>query len=161
MEIVASIGPKRGATGGQSSLRLNIQINDQPRAEPAKTVSLVRGGDIEKELEDLRGLDQEYLVCFTLDAAMMIINRRTVAIGTQNTVYTDPRQIFYGAVSDRAAYVVIAHNHPSGTLRPSKGDITTTQKLAAAGQILGISLLDHIIITKKGSFSFAANGLVI
>lgn len=164
MNIIATIKSTHNQSkkrDGANEIELEMHITSDPANSPAKAVSVLRGKDIEEELRDLHGLENEYLVCFTLDAAMMVINRRTVAIGTQDRVYTDPRTVYFGAVGDRAAYVVIAHNHPSGTLEPSKGDINTTQQLVSAGQILGIPLLDHVIITKKGSFSFAANGLMI
>lgn len=60
-------------------------------------------------------------------------------------------------LSDRASAVIIAHNHPSGSLIPSKEDILITKKIEAASQILGINLLDHIIFGKKGYYSFLEN----
>jgi DNA repair protein RadC len=63
-------------------------------------------------------------------------------------------------VADRAAAIIVAHNHPSGSAEPSKQDIATTQQLVAAGQILGIPLFDHVIVGSKGHFSFRKQGLL-
>ncbi|HTE22113.1 MAG TPA: JAB domain-containing protein [Candidatus Limnocylindria bacterium] len=72
-----------------------------------------------------------------------------------------PREVFADPLNDRACSVIIAHNHPSGETTPSEADIKVTQQLVAAGQILGIPLDDHIIVTKDDYFSFKANGLMI
>jgi len=72
-----------------------------------------------------------------------------------------PRDVFAGAIKDRAASVIIAHNHPSGYAKPSEADISTTQQLVAAGLILGIDLKDHVIVAKDEVFSFRAHMLLI
>jgi DNA repair protein RadC len=71
-----------------------------------------------------------------------------------------PREAFADLLIDRAASVIICHNHPSGVAEPSKEDIKTTQQLIAAGILLGIPLKDHFIITKTGYFSFKEAGLI-
>jgi len=71
-----------------------------------------------------------------------------------------PREVFAGPLTDRAASVIICHNHPSGVAEPSKEDIKTTQQLVAAGILLGIPLRDHVIITGTGYFSFREQGLI-
>jgi len=71
-----------------------------------------------------------------------------------------PREVFAGPLKDRAAAVIIAHNHPSGFAEPSKQDIMATNQLVAAAQFLGITLLDHIIVTDKFHFSFREQGLL-
>jgi DNA repair protein RadC len=68
--------------------------------------------------------------------------------------------VFADAISERAAYVILAHNHPSGILKPSPDDLATTRQLVDAGRIVGISVLDHIIITEKGHLSFKQKGLI-
>ena len=70
-----------------------------------------------------------------------------------------PREMFAEPLMDRAASIIIAHNHPSGIAEPSKEDIETTQQLIAAGVLLGLPLEDHIIVTKAGYFSFREQGL--
>jgi hypothetical protein len=71
-----------------------------------------------------------------------------------------PREGFVDAISDRAASVILAHNQPSGVLKPSTDDIATTRQLVDAGKILGIPVLDHIIITKKSHLSLKEGGFI-
>ncbi len=67
---------------------------------------------------------------------------------------------FSNAIKDRACAIVLAHNHPSGRLEPSKEDIAITKRIKSAGVILGISLLDHLIITEEKYYSFLENGMM-
>jgi len=103
---------------------------------------------------------QEYFLCISLNGANEVIGNRIVTVGLLNANQVHPREVFVDAISDRAASVILAHNHPSGVLKPSPNDITTTKQLVEAGKILGISVLDHIIITKKGHISFKEKGLM-
>lgn len=108
----------------------------------------------------IRNKKQEYFVCLSLDSGNRLIARRTVSIGTLTASLVHPRELFAGPLKDRAASVIIAHNHPSGITTPSKQDITVTQQLVAAGQILGIPLRDHIIVAAKEEYSFQRHGLI-
>lgn len=99
-------------------------------------------------------------MCLSLDGGGRLIARRTVTIGLLDVSLAHPREIFAGPLKDRAAAVIIAHNHPSGIAEPSKEDIKTTQQLVAAGQLLGITLRDHIIVTSTSHLSLKASGLI-
>lgn len=125
------------------------------RTKPIKTTD-----DILPYLKYIRHKKQEYFVCISLDSAGRVIKRRTVTIGTLDATLTHPREIFAGPLQDRAASVIVAHNHPSGDPEPSRQDVATTQQLVAAGQLLGIKLQDHIIVTKTLHYSFTAHGMV-
>jgi DNA repair protein RadC len=119
--------------------------------------------DIENVLTRLnfiRRKRQEYFICFSLDSGGGIIKRRTVTIGLLDMGLTHPREVFAGPLKDRAASVIVAHNHPSGNPEPSREDIKTTQQFVAAGILLGIPLKDHIIITATEHFSFMRAGLL-
>jgi DNA repair protein RadC len=116
--------------------------------------------DILARLDDIRTKSQEYLVCMSLDGGHRLIAQRTVTIGTLDTVIAHPREIFADPLSDRAACIVLAHNHPSGDVRPSSKDVSLTQQLVAAGQLLGIPLQDHIIVNKGLHFSFRQHHLL-
>ncbi len=111
-------------------------------------------------LKFIRNKKQEYTVCLSLDSAGRLIARRTVTIGLLDVSLIHPREVFSGPLKDRAASVIIAHNHPSGIAEPSEEDIRTTQQLAAAAQILGITFRDHLIVTKKAHFSFRSKGFL-
>lgn len=104
---------------------------------------------------------QEHFVVITMDSAGKLINSKVVFIGTVTATLVHPREIFAQAVSDMAVSIIIAHNHPSGNPEPSSQDITTTQQLVAAGQILGIGIEDHIIVAGGNHYSFLANGLIL
>ena len=116
--------------------------------------------DVYSELKSFTNKKQEYFLTITLDGASHIINTRTVFIGTLNQSLVHPREIFADAIADRSAGIIIAHNHPSGTLVPSRADISITQRLKEVSKLVGIELLDHIILAKDGFYSFADEGLL-
>lgn len=103
---------------------------------------------------------QEYFICISLNGANEVIENRIVTVGLLNKNQVHPREVFVDPIADRAASVIVAHNHPSGILTPSPDDIATTRQLIEAGKILGIDVLDHIIITKKDHLSFKESGLI-
>lgn len=116
--------------------------------------------DILSRLDDIRTKQQEYFVCLSLDGGQRLIAQRTITIGTLDTVLAHPREVFSDAIMDRAACILVAHNHPSGEPAPSQKDTALTQQLAAAGQLLGIPLRDHVIITKTEHYSFRQHHLL-
>lgn len=122
---------------------------------------LITTEDILPHLKFIRTKKQEYVLCLSLDSGHRLIARRVVTIGTLTSSLIHPREIFAAPLKDRAASVVIAHNHPSGDANPSKADVAVTQQLVAAGQILGIVMRDHLIVTKEDSYSFRENGLLL
>ena len=83
-----------------------------------------------------------------------------VSVGTLNASLIHPREVFSIAILNHASHVIVAHNHPSGDSTPSEDDITTTKRLVEAGKILGISVVDHMIITKDGYASLKEKGLI-
>jgi DNA repair protein RadC len=97
---------------------------------------------------------QEHFLCVSLNGANEVIAARVVSVGLVNKTQVHPREVFAEPITDRAAAVIVAHNHPAGNLMPSKEDREITKKLLAAGEVLGIRLLDHIIFNRKGYYSF-------
>lgn len=93
---------------------------------------------------------QEHFVVITLNGANGVIKSRVITVGLLNHSLVHPREVFAPALTDRAASVVLVHNHPSGTPEPSVQDLQITNQLRAAGDILGIKVLDHIIILPGG-----------
>ncbi len=116
--------------------------------------------DVYDELKAFSTKQQEYFLVITLDGASHIINTRTVFIGTLNQSLVHPREVFADAIADRSAGIIIAHNHPSGTLSASRADIAVTQRLEEVSKLVGIELLDHVILAKDGFYSFADEGLL-
>lgn len=111
-------------------------------------------------LEDIRNQSAEHFVCLTLNSGGNVINCRVITIGLMNHSLVHPRETFRGAILDNAASIIIAHNHPSGSLEPSSQDIAITRQLTEAGSIIGISVLDHVIVTKTGFCSMRDRGLM-
>ncbi|MDF1590414.1 MAG: DNA repair protein RadC [Desulfobacterales bacterium] len=97
---------------------------------------------------------QEHFLCVSLNGANEVIATRTVSVGLVNKTQVHPREVFADPITDRASAVIVAHNHPTGNLTPSKDDVEITKELKRAGETLGIKLLDHIIFSHKGYYSF-------
>ena len=110
-------------------------------------------------LHALRGLKKEVLTVIYLDSSHAILGTETVAEGTINVNTVYPRELVKKALQQNAAAMIIAHNHPSGSLEPSAQDMQLTRTLSLLGSMMQIQLLDHIIIG-DGSFSFADKGLM-
>ena len=125
-------------------------IKERPRIESAS--------DVWNLLSSYRNRRQEHFLTVTLDGASRLIAKRVITVGTLNQSLVHPREVFADAITDRAAGIIIAHNHPSGELIPSIQDIRVTQRLKEAGNLLGIELLDHLILTRDGWYSFSEEG---
>ncbi len=97
---------------------------------------------------------EEHFLCITLDSSHDIKKLHEISKGILNKSLIHPREIFADAITDRAAAIILAHNHPSGIASPSGADTEVTQIILNASKIIGITLLDHIIVTKTGYFSF-------
>ena len=93
----------------------------------------------------------------TLNGAHEVIHVRTITRGLVNRTVVHAREVFRTAISDNAVAVIIAHNHPSGNLDPSTDDDQITQRLVDAGQVVGIPVLDHVIVSRSGYFSYLEN----
>ena len=125
-----------------------------------ETHVITSAGDVYSLVADLADRKQEHFVCLSLNGANEVIEKRTVTVGLIDSSPVHPREVFADVISDRASAVIFAHNHPSGNLSPSAADSRTQDQLMAAADILGIKVLDHIIVSKKGYFSFQEAGLM-
>lgn len=104
---------------------------------------------------------------FIEEFKMLLLNRANRVLGmidislggTAGTV-ADPKVIFAAAIKSNACGIILAHNHPSGNLNPSQADIDLTKKLKSGGQLLDIGVLDHIILTSEGFYSFTDEGMM-
>jgi len=99
-----------------------------------------------KQFDYIREKQQEYFSMLTLDGARRLIKRRTISIGTLMSSLVHPREVFAPAIEDRAASIIVGHNHPSGVLDVSDDDKAVTMRLKLAGELLGIALDDHIVV---------------
>lgn len=94
----------------------------------------------------MQGLDREHFVVLLLDTKNKVIGINTVSIGNLDSSIVHPREVFKPAILSNARSILLAHNHPSGDLTPSKEDIAITTRLVEAGNILGINVIDHLIL---------------
>jgi DNA repair protein RadC len=131
--------------------------------EEPKGKKITSSDEVATEIRELIGQDierKEFFCLITLDGASNIINSRIIHIGTLNQSLVHPREVFNPTLIDNSAGIIIAHNHPSGTLKPSHSDIQVTQRLEEVSKLVGIELLDHVIVTKLGFYSFADKELL-
>lgn len=100
----------------------------------------------------LRGLDREHFWALALNTKNQLLRTVEISVGSLNASIVHPRELFKEAVRLSAAAVVVVHNHPSGDPSPSGADLQLTRRLARAGEVLGIELVDHVIIGDGGAF---------
>ena len=98
---------------------------------------------------------QEHFIVVSLNGAHEVMTTRVVTIGLVDQSHVHPREVFSDPITERASAIVLAHNHPSGQLVPSPEDLDVTHRIKVAGDILGIEVLDHVLFTHKGFYSFA------
>ena len=125
------------------------------------TVKITCARDVLPLVGDIAGKQQEHFVCISLNGANEVIEKRVVTIGLLNKSPVHPREVFADVIADRAAAVIFVHNHPSGELQPSESDMNIHRQLTEAGKILGIQVLDQVIVTRKGYYSFREAGLLV
>ena len=107
----------------------------------------------------LRGKKKEYFLALLLDTRNQLIKVAEISVGSLDTSIVHPREVFKEAISASAAAVIFAHNHPSGDAEASPDDIKLTKRLAEAGELVGIDVLDHIIVGDKKNTSLKREGL--
>lgn len=125
-----------------------------------ETLRLFDSKDVWEEMREYRIRRKEYFVGFYIDVAGKVLGREVISVGSIDMTIVHPREVFEPAVRLNASQVIVAHNHPSGTLKPSKDDLLITKRLVEAAAIMGINLLDHVIVTKEGFMSFVQEGLL-
>lgn len=128
------------------------------------SVCMTNPKDVHKYLVDVCRLHknhQEVLLAIAINAKGETIGFTTVSVGDLCSSVSHPREIFKFAICSNAGSIILAHNHPSENPEPSKTDITTTNRVAEAGEILGIPLLDHIIVGNESRYaSMREKGLI-
>lgn len=122
------------------------------------TTKISRPDDLLPVLHKYTKRKQEEFVVVTLDGAHQIIRVHSVTKGLVNRTVVHPREVYRMAIKDNAANVILAHNHPSGNCDPSVDDDRVTEQLKSAGEVVGIKVLDHLIISKKGYYSYLEMG---
>jgi DNA repair protein RadC len=124
----------------------------------SERVTITQASDALPYLQEIRNRRQEHFVCLSLSGANEVIASRVVTVGLLDSSQVHPREVFADPITDRAAAVILAHNHPSGTLTASAEDIALTKRLVRAGELLGIRVLDHVIVAGDGYTSLKQSG---
>jgi DNA repair protein RadC len=122
----------------------------------------VRGPDDVVALVGRKFRDEtrEHFIVLLLNARHECLAVETVSIGSLNASIVHPREVFRPAVIAAAASIVVAHNHPSGDPEPSEEDVSITRRLAEVGELLGIGLLDHVVVARRGAVSLRQRGIL-
>ena len=116
--------------------------------------------DVVNLLSEMRHHKKEHFIVLYLNARNEVIHKETVFIGTVNSSMVHPREVFEPAIRVLAVQIILAHNHPSGDISPSEADIETTDRMINAGELLGISILDHVIIGQNTFSSMRELGIL-
>ena len=111
-----------------------------------------------KICEDMVNVGQEMMVVLDLNAKLKVIDRRLIALGTLTESTFGAREVFRGAIWNNAVSIIVVHNHPSGEPDPSPADKAATERLVKAGDVIGIPVLDHVIVARRGYYSFMEAG---
>ena len=130
------------------------------KGEEDEMTRVTQPSDVYPLTKDMWELEQEQLRGIYLNVASRVIGSRVLTVGTAVMSLADPATVFRPAIKLGASAVILAHNHPSGELKPSKPDLKLTKEIAAAGEVLHIKLLDHLIVTRNGFTSLLGVGLM-
>ena len=122
--------------------------------EKGNEIVIKNSKDVLSLTYDLRDKRKEYLICLYLNARNFLLKKEIISVGLLNKTLLHPREIFYPATELNAASVILIHNHPSGDSSPSEKDNQIVQKIVQGGEIMGIPVIDFIIVSEKGNYSF-------
>lgn len=143
-----------------AEIQLTYKSNVKPSQRPKITSSRDACDILKSSWNDSTiELFEEFKVIFT-NRANKVLGIMEVSIGGMSGTVADPKLIFIAALKAGATGIIVSHNHPSGNLTPSQADIQLTRKIKDGGKLLEIQLLDHIIVTSEGYYSFADEGIL-
>ena len=153
---IKGIGPTNA-----SVIVLYKAISERYLRETISSKTLLNSSSLVGEYlkEKIGNKKEEHFTIMYFDTRNKLINEK-VSIGTLNASLVHPREVFKRAIKDNAAQIILSHNHPSGDPKPSKEDILTSNRLIKAGKLIGISIIDHIIVTSDKYFSLKENGYI-
>lgn len=116
--------------------------------------------DVLVQVQEIRSRKKENFLVLYLNARNQLLHKEFVSIGTLNSTLVHPREVFAPAIAHAAAGIILAHNHPSGDCQPSEEDLALTKRLIAAGELLGIEVLDHMIVSPTAYLSMKEKSLL-
>jgi DNA repair protein RadC len=138
------------------SYKSNVKPSDRPKITGSKDVYqlFINTWDSSK-IEMV-----EQFKVMLLNRGNRVLGICTISTGSTTGTIVDPKQVFVVALKTNAIDIILAHNHPSGNLIPSNNDYEITQKLKAAGKLLDVKVIDHLIVSTEGYYSFADEGVI-
>lgn len=110
--------------------------------------------------QKLKGKKKEHFLVLLLDSRNRLLRAAEISVGSLDASIVHPREVFKEAIAESASRLILIHNHPSGDPKPSEADVEITKRLAAAGKILGLEILDHVIVGNKIASSLKEEGLM-
>lgn len=125
---------------------------------PSRLTPIRGPEDVVAVCKSLQRGQREVFAVLLLNARHEMMRRVTVSVGSLNASIVHPREVFKPAVLASAASIILVHNHPSGDAEPSEEDLSITRRLIHAGELLGIGVLDHVIVARRGTVSLRARG---
>lgn len=138
-----------------------LELGRRRRTEEApKKLKVDNSRVVYEEFYHLSDLNHEEFWVMLLSRSNEVMDRQKVSSGGVSGTVADARLIFKSAIQRLASAIILVHNHPSGNLKPSDADIKLTRKLKEAGELLDISVLDHLIVADTGYYSFADEGML-
>jgi DNA repair protein RadC len=147
-----------------TTLVSEIKISYKTKVKPSDRIKITSSRDAFQTLKALWDEEQielaEEFKIILLNRANKVLGVVPISKGSSTGTVADPKMIFAAALKANACGIILAHNHPSGNLRPSEADLNLTKKLKEGGKILEIAVLDHLIITVESFMSFADEGLL-
>lgn len=143
-----------------AEIQLSYKSNVKPSLRPKISSSRDASDILRKFWDDSRIEFVEEFHVLLLNRANKVLGIYKVSSGSTVATVADPKSVFVAALKANACGIIVAHNHPSGNISPSQQDIDLTKKLVAAGKILEVQVLDHLILTTESYYSFADEGLL-
>jgi DNA repair protein RadC len=139
---VEGVGPSKAC-----KIKAALELGRRLSAESGPKTVISSPGDVGNLLmEEMRHLDQEHFRVIHLGVKNQVLGVDLVSVGTVGSSLVHPREVFKNSIRRNATGVILVHNHPSGDPTPSKEDVSVTRRIADAGRILGIEVVDHIVI---------------
>ena len=161
--------------GGDIPRKENVKVADEAKTYYWVSTRLIRESgpwdseclrspdnvrDLVRDHFDIENCDREYFIALYLDRKGKVNAANLVSMGGLHSSIVHPREVFKPALLTSSASIILAHNHPSGDPTPSQDDISITRRLAEAGSILGIEILDHVVVGYNNYTSFKEKGLI-
>lgn len=137
-----------------------IELGERLFAPASVTkITIKTAKDVLSQVREIADKKQEYLVVLYSNARHELVSKEVVGIGSLNSLRITPKEIFAHALQTPCASIIVVHNHPSNDPSPSDDDIHFTKRIHEAGEVMGIPLIDHLIISKSGYYSFREDKL--